>query len=587
MNTMMNSPRNPFQLLHSVPGRTNPLVAAPLKVAENLLGLSELQEIYHRASNLQSGNHFFQDVLSSMNVELVVRDYELSRIPKKGAAIIIANHPFGGIEGVALGALLHSIRPDMKIMANYLLAKIPELADSFITVDPFGKDTSPQRNLKGLKETLMHLKSGGILAVFPAGEVSSFSFAHGEVTDNKWSDSIARIIRHTQCPVVPVFFSGHNRLRFQMAGLVHPLLRTALLPHEFVNSNNTKLQVTIGNILQPSKLVRNDDTAMIGFLRSSVYVLKEKQKKEKKIDTIPTNQPIDKGESMESMIKEIEQLPFKQKLFVSGDFFVFYVQEEQAPGIVREIGRLREITFRGAGEGTGKARDVDKYDKYYTHIFIWNAAQQEIAGAYRIGRTDVIVEKYGRKGLYIHSLFKIRKKFLRRISPSLELGRSFVRIEYQRSAVLLLLWKGIGQYLHLYPEYKVLFGAVSISNEYRPQSRKMMISFLEHHVYDDGLAKYVKPRNPERNMFDEQLAYRLGASCSSIEQVSSLVSELEPDGKGVPTLLKHYLKLGGKLLGFNRDEVFSNVVDGLILVDITKTNPHILKKITGKEEVSV
>lgn len=582
---MINPSRNPFQLLHSVPGRTNPIVAAPLKVAENLLGLSELHKIYCKASGLQSGNHFFQDVLSSMNVELDIQEHELSRIPKKGAAIIIANHPFGGIEGVALGALLHSIRPDMKIMANYMLAKIPELADSFITVDPFKKNTSPTRNLKGLKETLKHLKSGGILAVFPAGEVSSFSFTHGEVTDNKWSDTIARIIRHAQCPVVPMFFSGHNRLRFQMAGLVHPLLRTALLPQEFVNSNNTKLHVTIGNILPPSKLVTNNDSALTEFLRSSVYVLKEKQNKVLRTDVAPLNQPINKGEPMESIIKEIEQLPFKQKLFVSGDFFVFYVQEEQAPGIVREIGRLREITFRGVGEGTGKPSDVDKYDKYYTHIFIWNAAQQEIAGAYRIGRTDVIVEKYGRKGLYIHSLFKIKKKFLKRISPSLELGRSFVRMEYQRSTALLLLWKGIGQFLQLYPEYKMLFGAVSISNDYRPQSRKMMISFLENHVYDDDLAKYVKPRNPERNMFDEQLAYRLGASCSSIEQVSTLVSELESDGKGVPTLLKHYLKLGGKLLGFNKDAVFSNVVDGLILVDITKTNPLILKKITGKEEV--
>ena len=583
---MINPSRNPFQLLHSVPGRTNPIVAAPLKVAENLLGLSELHKIYCKASGLQSGNHFFQDVLSSMNVELDIQENELSRIPKKGAAIIIANHPFGGIEGVALGALLHSIRPDMKIMANYLLAKIPELADSFITVDPFKKNTSPTRNMKGLKETLQHLKSGGILAVFPAGEVSSFSFTHGEVTDNKWSDTIARIIRHAQCPVVPIFFSGHNRLRFQMAGLVHPLLRTALLPQEFVNSNNTKLHVTIGNILPPSKLVTNNDSALTEFLRSSVYVLKEKQNKVLRTDVAPLNQPINKGEPMESIIKEIEQLPFKQKLFVSGDFFVFYVQEEQAPGIVREIGRLREITFRGVGEGTGKPSDVDKYDKHYTHIFIWNAAQQEIAGAYRIGRTDVIVEKYGRKGLYIHSLFKIKKKFLKRISPSLELGRSFIRMEYQRSAALLLLWKGIGQFLQLYPEYKMLFGAVSISNDYRPQSRKMMISFLENHVYDDDLAKYVKPRNPERNLFDEQLAYRLGASCSSIEQVSTLVSELESDGKGVPTLLKHYLKLGGKLLGFNKDAVFSNVVDGLILVDITKTNPLILKKITGKEEVS-
>ncbi|MBS1536361.1 MAG: lysophospholipid acyltransferase family protein [Bacteroidetes bacterium] len=582
MNTMLNVPIRPFQLFHSIPQRTNPLIAAPLKVAENLLGLSALHDIYHRASSLKSGKHFFHDVLSCMNVELDVQEIEVSRIPKTGPTIVIANHPFGGIEGVALGALLHSIRPDVKIMANYLLAKIPELSGSFISVDPFGKDNSHKRNLKGLKETLLHLKSGGILAVFPAGEVSSFSFAHAKVTDNEWSSTIARIIRHSHCPVVPLYFSGHNRLLFQMLGLVHPLLRTALLPQEFIRTNNTKLQITIGNSLQPSKFIGLNDDFMTDFLRSSVYVLKENNKNgHKNTSVIP---PVYLGESTETITSEIESLPRTQLLVASGDYFVFYTHEVQTPSIVREIGRLREITFRGVGEGTGKASDVDEYDTYYTHIFIWNAARQEVVGAYRIGRTDVVVDTLGRKGLYIHSLFKIKKKFLKSISSALELGRSFIRVEYQRSAALLLLWKGIGQFLQLHPHYTILFGAVSISKEYRPESRRLIISYLEHNVYDYELAKYVKPRNPERNLFEYQLVQRLGASCTSVEQLSSLVSELEPDNKGVPTLLKHYLKLGGKLIGFNRDTAFSNVTDGLILVDLRKTDPRVLRKFIGKED---
>jgi putative hemolysin len=584
MNTSLNQHDNPFQLIRSKSKRANPFIAAPLKVAEKFLGLSELQEIYRRASQIQSENHFFQNVLSSMNVELEVAKGELSRIPTKGGAIIIANHPFGGIEGVALGALLHSIRPDTKIMANYLLAKIPELADSFISVDPFGKDKSTRRNLKGLKQTLCHLESGGILAVFPAGEVSCFSFRQGEITDKKWSETIARIIRHAQCPVIPIFFSGHNRLRFQMAGLVHPLLRTALLPQEFVNTNNTKLQISIGTALSSSAIVGYDDATMTDILRNCVYALKEKSENGLSTAAI-ANQPIYEGESVYSIAREIEQLPRKQMVYASGDYFVFYAQMEQAPSIVREIGRLREITFRGVGEGTGKPTDVDTYDTYYTHIFVWNAARQEIVGAYRIGRVDIIVEKYGRKGLYLHSLFKMKKKLLKRISPALELGRSFIRLEYQRSTALLLLWKGIAQFLLLYPEYKVMFGAVSISNDYRPQSRRMMISFLEHHLFDDELAKYVKPRNPERTIFGSRLAQRLGESCTSVEQLSTLIAQLEPDKKGVPTLLKYYIKLGGKLIGFNRDTFFSNVVDGLIVVDIRKADTRLLKKIVGKEDM--
>ncbi len=204
-------------------------------------------------------------------------------------------------------------------------------------------------------------------------------------------------------------------------------------------------------------------------------------------------------------------------------------------------------------------------------------------GAYRLGRTDQILEEFGRKGLYIHTLFKIRKKFLRKISPALELGRSFIRPEYQKSSALLVLWRGIGQFIVRHAQYTTLFGAVSISNDYQPESRQMLVSYLETNAFSPEHAKYVKPRNFTDFRFSTPLTVKIGSSCTSVDQLSQLISEIELDAKGVPTLVKHYLKLGGKLLGFSLDEKFSNVVDGLIFVDLKQTPPAILEKIMGKE----
>lgn len=560
-------------------------LALPMQAVEAMVGLPVLRGIYHDASSVRSGDHFFQDILKSMNVRLDVSPAEIARIPVTGAAIVVANHPFGGIEGIALGALIHAIRPDVKIMANYLLHSIPELAGSFIPVDPFGNASSARNNLQGMKQTLQHLAAGGILVVFPAGEVSSFSPAERAITDPEWSTSIARIIRHAECPVVPVYFAGHNRLRFQVAGLLHPRLRTAMLPREFAHSRNSTLELAIGSTVSFTKLRDYNDVSMMNFLRNRVYILRHKNHRHHgEAERIPdVSGALSPAEDPEYLAAEIEQLPREQMLFASGETFVFYATAEQTPTIVREIGRLRELTFRSVGEGTGKHSDLDEFDAYYTHLFLWNAAKQEIMGAYRLGRTDQILEEFGRKGLYIHTLFKIRKKFLRKISPALELGRSFIRPEYQKSSALLMLWRGIGQFIVRHAQYTTLFGAVSISNDYLPESRQMLVSYLENNAFAPEYAKYVKPRNLTDFRFSSPLSAKIGSSCTSVEQLSQLISEIEPDAKGVPTLVKHYLKLGGKVLGFSLDEEFSNVVDGLIVVDLKQTPPAILEKIMGKE----
>ena len=254
--------------------------------------------------------------------------------------------------------------------------------------------------------------------------------------------------------------------------------------------------------------------------------------------------------------------------------------------MLREIGRLREITFRAAGEGSGLQSDLDIFDAEYIHLFIWHSSQQ-IVGAYRIGQTDILLPKYGNKGLYTSTLFKYKKKFLKKISPALELGRAFVRIEFQKSyQPLLLLWKGIGAFIVANPRYRFLFGGVSISNEYTPLSKQLMITHLRTFAFNKDIAQFVKPRDKFKTKNIRSVYAKLMLSdmmTENLDSINSLLMQIESDGKGIPVLIRQYLKLNGKMIGFNRDKKFGNVIDGLIFVDLLKTDPLILARYFGDE----
>jgi putative hemolysin len=285
----------------------------------------------------------------------------------------------------------------------------------------------------------------------------------------------------------------------------------------------------------------------------------------------------------QSLLKtEIESLPPQQKLVRSGNFSVYYARAEQMPWCLQEIGRLREIAFREVGEGTGRPTDVDLFDAYYVHVFVWDHAAGMVVGAYRLGLADEILARYGKRGLYTHSLFKYADPALRALNPAIELGRSFVRSEYQRSfSPLMLLWRGIGEFIVRHPRYATLFGAVSISNDYESASRRLIVDYLSANNLERTLARHVKPR---RAFLDEtaQVHERL-AVLNDIEDVSRMVKTIERDGKGVPILLKQYLKLGGQLLAFSADRKFANALDGLIMVDLRASDPRVLVRYLGAQ----
>lgn len=584
-----------------------PHADAPLKkkmfsvvggAVERMLAIDKLNHVYYTTTGqVEPSRHFADRVLETMEVDYDVTDADIKRIPVSGPVVVVANHPFGGLEGLILGSLLKSVRPDVKLMANFLLERIPDLRDFFIFVDPFGRAGSARMNMKPLKETMAWLRGGGALGVFPAGEVSHINFRKGGVVDPAWSPTIARIVKKTEAPVLPVYFVGANSLMFQILGMIHPRLRTAMLPKEFVNKKNRTIHVRVGSLIPYTKLADLDDDALMEHIRLRTYNLENRKgdpAAKKLIRKLPVQitlprkvvAPVVEAEPKEWLVQELATLPPENKLVESGGMEVYFASAAQIPRILREIGRLRELTFRDVNEGTGQPIDLDRFDDYYVHVFIWHKENQEVVGAYRLGKTDEIMEALGKRGLYTSTLFKYRKKLLKKISPALEMGRSFIRKEYQRNySSLLVLWKGLAHYVARNPAYKILFGPVSINSDYQSTSRQLLVNFLKQNESLPDLAKLVKARKPLRvNPLKAWKLRKLKMAVKNLEEVESLITDLETNLAGVPILLRQYLRLGGKLLAFNVDPDFSYVLDGLILVDLTKTDLKMLERYMGRDK---
>jgi putative hemolysin len=562
---------------------------------ERFLCLDTLNKAYMKVVSQRKGNNIFNNWLELMNIRVNIPKDDMNKIPAVGPLIIVANHPFGGLDGVILNSILTKKRQDVKILGNYLLQHVPAIRDLIIPVDPFRKKGSAIRNLKPLKEAIRWLKQGGALQVFPAGEVSHYNIHEGGVTDPRWNHHIASIIRHTSAEVIPVFFDGRNSILFQCLGIIHPLLRTLMLPRELMNKKESIVSVQIGRRIPFNQMAYfKTDRAMIDFLRLKTYILKKRTTKHySKFFTVPVPLPFKKEECVKLISaippykqqQEVEALPARQRLLSKRNLSVYIAYASQIPQVLLEIGRLREKTFRSVGEGTGKACDIDWFDQHYLHLFIWDHYAREIAGSYRLGLTDKILTRFGIKGLYTSTLFKFKNEFLTNFKSSIELGRSFVSTPYQKKFYALsMLWQGIFKFIINNPHYHILFGPVSISNDYHTISKNIIVKFLQDSKVDPELSRYVKAKHPTRYSKIKELENcSFHSSLPTLEHVTALVSELEKDGKGIPVLLRHYLKLNGTILSFNIDKHFSRAIDSLLVVDLKKTDSKLLKHFMGLE----
>ena len=561
-------------------------------LAGKLLPLRQIDELYLRARQRGDG-YLLENLLIEMQIDLKVATADVNRIPAIGPTVVVANHPFGVLDGAVLDVVLSRVRPDVKIMTNFLLAGLPELESHCIFVDPFRTPKSADRNRRALKDAHTWLKQGGMLAVFPAGEVSHWRLPEAAIVDPQWNDVATRLARATGAAALPVYFCGRNSVGFQLLGLIHQRLRTAFLLQEFLQKQRKKVEIRIGSAIPAESFgAMSNSREATNYLRWRTYLFAHRGKADAQLQAkvqavLPQKpkQPIDKAAPQHALSSEIEALPGERCVVQNGDFCVFALRADETPIALREIGRLREVTFREVGEGTGKKTDLDNFDKYYWHLILWNRAKHEIVGAYRAGNSEQIISRFGVKGLYTSTLFKYDERLFQKMGPALELGRSFVRVEYQRQyAPLLLLWKGIARFVAANPETPLLFGAVSISNNYNRASRELIVRYFESKRTDNQLARLIHPRKPFRPPMLRTWDWQ--AMCNALRDLNQLaepISDMEVDGKGLPILLKQYAKVGGELVGFNVDRHFSNVLDGLVVVDLRQTEPSVLERYMGRD----
>lgn len=539
------------------------MVSTGRSLLERGLALDRLQQLYHHASAAGDPADILARALGILKIDCEIEAGSLDWVPRSGPVLVTANHPFGLLEGALLATILRRLRPDVRILANSVLAALPELRDLFIFADPFGRRSAIAANASALKECLQWLDRGGLLVAFPAGEVAHLRLRERAICESPWNPAAARIAQRTGATTVPIFIRGANSALFHAAGLIHPFLRTLRLPRELFNKEGRRISIRIGRPVAHATLrAFPDATGAIEHLRRRTDLL---ARDTRAVAPPPQLEPIADAIDPLLLADDVAALPPDRKLCENGELSVWLGTAAELPHVLREIGRLREIAFRGAGEGTGHSRDLDRFDPHYLHLFLWNQATREVAGAYRLAATQDILACLGAAGLYTSTLFRFDARFFERMGPAIELGRSFVRPEYQKQyAPLLLLWKGIGRYAASRPECAMLFGAASISDAYRPESRDLIVRMLEQHRIEE-LATFVSPRNPYCAP-----PVRVPAGW---DQLSKVIADLEPDGKGVPILVKQYMRSGGKVLGFNVDRAFSNSLDALVVVNLREASP--------------
>ncbi|HEV2401308.1 MAG TPA: GNAT family N-acyltransferase [Candidatus Sulfotelmatobacter sp.] len=561
-------------------------------LAGKLAPLGRVRNLYRRAQHSPHGFRL-ESLLAEMRIDLRIDPSDRERIPSAGPTIVVANHPYGVLDGALLTVLLTKVRPDVRVLTNFLLADVPELHEHCIFVDPFETDRSIESNRKAMRDALSWLQHGGMLAIFPSGEVSQWQMPAAQVEDPAWNDTAVRLIRRTGATALPIYFCGHNSVGFQLLGMIHPKLRTAFLLQEFLKQEGKSVEVRVGSPIAADTVIQiPDDRQAIEYLRWRTYLLSRRRKPETSWPATLRTKFISKIQEAvapavpaDELASDIARLASDRCLAETSDFSVYLAKAHEIPQLLKEIGRLREFTFRRAGEGTGKSLDLDSFDEYYWHILLWQKNKREVVGAYRAGNTAEIIAQRGVSGLYTSTLFRYDECLFEKLGPALELGRSFVRPEYQRQyAPLLLLWKGIARVIATHPDIPVLFGPVSISNDYNRASREMIYRFFESRMHDDNLAGLIEPRRKFRPAFLRQ--WDCQAMCRAlrdIDELSEPITDVESDGKGLPILLRQYAKVGGKLLGFNVDRKFSNVLDGLVVVDLRQTDPAVLERYMGKD----
>lgn len=537
--------------------------------AEVVSGLRRLEGLYHRHAAGLPPPAFVRAALQTLRIGYAVDGAGAAQIPSSGPLIVVANHPFGAADGLVLADWLLRQRPDLQLLANELLCRVPEMAPLITPVDVFQRGAS----LPGLRRALRHLQQGGALVIFPAGEVSRVDLAGRCVSDPPWSETAAQLARRSGARLLPVCLRGHAAWWSLTAGLVHPRLRTALLARDLLNLRDSRVQLVAGQVIEPPELARLPAPAQTAYLRLLTYSLAEPERPPEPRPLAPLAPAVPAAD----LAAAVAALPASRRLFVQGEFAVYLAPAAEMPLLLREIARLRELSFRRVQEGSGLAADTDRFDAHYQHLFVWHRTRHEILGAYRLGFVCEILPALGVEGLYTHTLFELDRRLFDHTGPAVEMGRSFVSPDWQRSfEALRLLWSGIASLLQARPELRCLYGPVSISPGYSAAGRALIAEVLTRHHSDTRLRQHVRPRHPP-SLAAPGERRPVVAALADPQLLSRVIARVER-GPGLPVLLRHYLELNGVFAGFNVDASFGGTLDGLVFVDVARIPARILAR---------
>jgi len=546
--------------------------------------------MYRRLPEGLSPLEFVDAALRALEVSYVTDDLEWNHLPRSGPLVIAANHPYGGIDGLASISALLRRRSDLRVVATTALSALAPLRSILFPVDNFGRREALAANVVMVRAALRHVHTGGSLLLFPAGAVSHLDLGSASVVDPPWKRSAVRLISATGAPVAPLYVHGSNGAGFQLAGLLHPTLRTAMLPREVTNKRGTVLDLRLGRPIAAERIAGSGDVEAIErMLRIRMYSLAAPRKPSHlavEAAERGTGSPAPMAEETptELIEREIEGLGADAELTRVGNLRIYCAVGATIPHTLDEIGRLRELSFRAVGEGTGKSRDLDRFDRYYDQLIAWDSKQRRIIGGYRAARIPELRRHHGRNALYLGTLFELADPLFALLGPSIELGRSFVRLEAQRSfAPLLALWRGIGEYVGRYPDHSQLIGPVSVSADYGHAARELIVRYLRWHHFDPVLGAFVKPRSPFKPCAPMAGLRRDLRQVGDIANLSPLLPGDDGAAREVPVLLRQYLKLGGRVIGFNVDSQFGDCIDCLTVVDLRRTPNAVLGKYMSDE----
>lgn len=544
--TLNTDPRNPY-----------------VSVLYRLAGLQHVE----RAGDEEPGP-FVEHLLDLLAVRAEWA-HEGRKVPESGALIAVANHPFGVVDQlVVLGQILPQ-RPDAKLL----------LAPDQRTFDPLAPCV-----VRSEADAQAHLEQGGCLILFPAGNISRLSRDLKTVVDGRWSKALASLQANTGAAVLPLYIDGQSVDLMRLFEAVHPGLKRLPVIHKPLRKRRLKhgqriIRVSMGTPLKPGNVAEFEHPSQITrFYRAKTYALASSVRVQRawfvqSRRRAPQVAPLVAAIAPEDLRAELAKLPESALLFAQSGFRCYLAQHEHIPLMMQEIGRLREATFRAVGEGTNHAIDLDEFDLHYHHLFLWDESAQALAGAYRMGFGAQIMELFGKRGFYTSTLFRFRRAFRPVLEQSIELGRSFVPVAYQKHRMpLFLLWKGVLSQLVTHPQGRYVLGPVTISNQYNPLSKLLMTHYIHRNSVRDALSDAVQPRRPFRpkvvNGRKQDLEALLAAVGRDIRELDRVVADIEPDGAKVPVLLKRYLAQNARILAFNHDPKFNDALDGFMVLDL-------------------